>query len=80
MTSPLPSPVDTAAPDVDAAPDSARALVGAAVTKHTANVVAKAMGLSRPTLVGWLAGSCRQSTDDSVRARLPLLAGLDAKP
>lgn len=52
-------------------------MIAAAVARHTAAVVARHLGVLRPTLLSWLAGSGRPSTDDSIRGRAPLLATLD---
>lgn len=58
--------------------DPTRLAIESAVRRYSANVVAKTLGVGRQTLVSWLARTATRTTDDSVRARAPRLAALDA--
>lgn len=65
----------TPAPDAETR-DVVRLGIVAAVEKHTANVVARALGIDRSTLLSWMVGCSREATDTHVRSRAPRLASL----
>lgn len=57
--------------------DEARTMIAAAVKRYGASKVALTLGCARSTLVAYLARTCRQTTNDSIPLRAPLLAQLE---